>query len=501
MERAKLKQFWADLALLLVTLIWGSTFVMVKNAVSAYPVFPFLTIRFSFATVALVFFAFFRYIRQRRLTTPRPRVGGWQDAGAGILIGLFLFAGYALQTWGLRFTSASKAGFITGLSVVIVPVLSTTLLRRRPTTGSILGVCLATVGLALITLNDGLSVAAGDLFVLGCAFAFALHIVSVSAFAPKMDVLFLTIVQVATVAFASAVTSLFIGFGSTPTAALEPWPAPTPETWFAAAFTGLLATAVAFGLQTAMQRFTTPTHTAVIFTAEPVFAALFGVLLSDDVLTSQTLTGGVLIIAGMLVSEIPWSRRTAAIISRFLGPNYMAGPLLVIMGLSDPASWRQGLLWALGIGIPAMAGALFFFTRQLHKGKISDWEISNREERLQRGPIMISLITPLIPLIILRIFQGPKPLQIVFLCALVLVIFNLAITFAWKVSQHVSSLAASTTLVTAVLGIGAAPILLLIPLMAWARVKVGAHTVMQTIIGALLGALATLATLRLFGIL
>jgi len=150
--KEKWRQLRADLLLLLVTLIWGSTFVMVKDATASYPIFPFLTLRFGLATLALLL------IGWRRLPSL-----GWKGVGAGVLIGLFLFSGYALQTFGLRYTSASKAGFITGLSVAIVPVLSTLLLRRRPTRGQVLnlnkksagvrnlpagellGVCLATV--------------------------------------------------------------------------------------------------------------------------------------------------------------------------------------------------------------------------------------------------------------------------------------------------------------------------------------------------------------------
>ena len=476
----KRRQLWADLLLLLVTLIWGSTFVMVKDATASYPIFPFLTLRFGFAALALLL------IGWRRLPSL-----GWKGVGAGVLIGLFLFSGYALQTFGLRYTSASKAGFITGLSVVIVPVLSTLLLRRRPTPGAFIGVCLATVGLALLSLDHDRSIAIGDLLVLGCALSFALHIVAVSAFAPRMDPLALTIIQVATVTLASGTITLFTD---------RPWPQPGPSTWLAAGFTGVLATAVAFFAQTAMQRFTTPTHTALIFAGEPVFAALFGVLLAGDVITARGLAGGILIITGTVVSELRWSERTAKIISRFLSPHYIAGPLLLTLALGDSTPWAWGLLWATGIGLLSVVAPLLILKRELRRGGISDWYISNRKERLQPIPVLLSLVVALAPLVLLVAFHGPRLMLVGAVSALTLVVFNLMITLGWKISQHVSSIAASATLITAALGIGAAPVLLLIPLVAWARVKIGAHTVMQTVAGGVAGTTITLAALRFCGV-
>ncbi|MBN1400352.1 MAG: DMT family transporter [Anaerolineae bacterium] len=464
----------------MVTLIWGSTFVMVKDVVSSYPVFPFLTLRFAFATLALL------PLGWRRLRTL-----GWRGLGAGALIGLFLFAGYAFQTVGLRYTSASKTGFITGLYVVMVPILSASLLRERPAAKAILGVGLATVGLALLSIERDLGIARGDLLVLMCAFSFALHIVTVSAFAPKADPIALTIVQVVTVTLVSGVVALV----TEPT-----WPMPERSTWLAAGFTGILATAVAFGIQTAMQRFTTPTHTALIFTGEPVFAALFGLLWAGDVLLGRHVAGGLLIILGTLVSEIQWSNRTAMLISRFVSPHYVAVPLMLVMVLSDSIPWQQGLLWAavtatLGVAIP-----LAVWARQFRHGGISDWHVSDRRERLQPVLVLTSLFAALVPLLVLIFLGGPRSLLVVYWTVLALVIINLMITVWWKVSQHVSSIAASTALIVVALGVGAAPVLLFVPLVAWARVKLGAHTVMQTVIGGVTGITVSLLISRLSGL-
>ena len=288
------RQLSADAALLLVTLIWGSTFVMVKDAVAHFPVFSFLALRFAFAALALLPLVVLR----RR--SPRANVSQVKEAppllriSAPLLIGVALFAGYSLQTAGLRLTTPAKAGFITGLSVVIVPVIAALLLRQPPPRNAWIGVGLATIGLGLLSLTANLRVQPGDLLVLGCALAFAAHILLTGHFAPRHDPLFLTLGQVMAVAVFSGVAALIFDR-----------PAPlTRQVLFAAAFTGLLATAAAFGIQTVAQRFTTATHTALIFAAEPVFAGLFSFLLIGEVLGPRQAIGCGLILAGMVVAEV-----------------------------------------------------------------------------------------------------------------------------------------------------------------------------------------------------
>ncbi len=291
----------ADLLLLTVAAIWGGTFVMVQDAVAVYPVLTFLALRFGLASLV-----FLPLLARRRPHTVHPQGAGWATRAAallpGLLIGLMLFVGYAFQTYGLRWTTPAKAGFITGLSVVMVPIGSALFLRQRPPRAAWLGVGLATVGLGLLTLNADLRIAFGDLLVLGCAVAFAVHVLLVGHFAPRLSPLDLATGQIITVASLALGMGLLVGDG-------VPWPSPT--VWFAAIFTGLLATAFAFGAQTLAQRFTSPTHTALIFATEPAFAALFSFWLIGEQLTPRALLGCGLILAGMVAAEFRWRPRRA----------------------------------------------------------------------------------------------------------------------------------------------------------------------------------------------
>src|SRR5712691_774142 len=193
---------------------------MVKDALEAVGPLTFVALRFTLATAVLLP-ALIAY--RKRLSLELLASGG--------LAGFCLFAGYALQTTGLEYTSASKAGFITGLSVVIVPLIGTCILRQPIERWTIIGVALAVVGLALLSLREDLSIQFGDLLVLGCALAFALHILVLGAFAPKHDILALTSVQVAVAAVLNILGALWLERPSGQ-GALAVWPA--------ALFTGLL---------------------------------------------------------------------------------------------------------------------------------------------------------------------------------------------------------------------------------------------------------------------
>ncbi len=292
MELARSRQLKADISLALVTLIWGATFVAVKSAVAHMQPFTFIAVRFAAASLFLLAVSPGSLRRLNR-----------QNLGAGLLTGLFLFAGYSFQTIGLKYTTASNAGFITGLSVVLVPLLVTLTTRSWPGLFTSLGVLSATAGLALLTLGAGFSLNHGDLLILLCAVSFALQIMAVARFAPQHDPMVLAFVQITVVAAASGLAGLI----------WEPQPPVfTGEVWVGLLVTAIPATSLAFLVQTRMQQFTTPTRTAIIFASEPVFSAVFAYFLAGETLRPAAALGACLILAGMLVSELKPSAKSPA---------------------------------------------------------------------------------------------------------------------------------------------------------------------------------------------
>lgn len=289
------------LGLLTVAFVWGSTFVVVQEAVDRLPVFPFNAWRFAIAAVVLgvVVRAELRAIDRRGVIR-------------GVALGAALWAGYAFQTFGLTMTTAPKAAFITGMVVVITPLLQSLLLRRPPGAPAALGALLATAGLALLTLEGSLVPAVGDLLVLGCAFSFALHLIGLGAWSRHHPVGALATVQLATGAALHAgggAAQHAVGVGLA-------WMPPGWYVWAAIVFTAVFASSFAFFVQTSAQRLLSPTRTALILTMEPVFAWLtswgiipvlirFGVEgLTPETFGPREAAGAVLILAGMLWSEL-----------------------------------------------------------------------------------------------------------------------------------------------------------------------------------------------------
>jgi drug/metabolite transporter (DMT)-like permease len=279
-----------ELALVAVTAVWGSTFVVVRDAVAQVPPFAFIAYRFLAAALLLA------------AVRPRLAAGGPPGlVGAGAVVGVALFAGYGFQTVGLQYTTASNAGFITGLAVVITPLLGGLVLRQAPGRWPVAGALLAAVGLALLSLQR-LEVRRGDALVLGCAFAFAVHILLLGRHAPRWSSYGLAVVQLGTAGL------LALGWAAVAGDLVVPG---TAEVWVALAITSLAASAGAFLIQTRAQQAVSPTRTAVILAMEPVFAGLFGFLLAGDRLTGRGWLGAGLIVLGMLVAELGGRRPTA----------------------------------------------------------------------------------------------------------------------------------------------------------------------------------------------
>jgi drug/metabolite transporter (DMT)-like permease len=272
----------ALIALVVVTAVWGVTFVQVKDALELYPLFAFLAVRFAIASATLALPA------ARRLRSLGP-----EGLGAGLALGALLAAGYGLQTAGLARTTVSSAGFITGLYVVLTPLIALACFRQRVGLAAWVGVVAATAGLAMLSGVEAGS-ALGDALVLAGAAAYSLQIVLLERVAPRFDPLGLTLTEMLAALVGFGVIALAVGELELP----RGW-----TVWGALLVTGVFASALAFLVQTWAQRRTSATRTALAFTMEPVFAALFGYTLAGDRLGPLGWSGCAVILAGILLAE------------------------------------------------------------------------------------------------------------------------------------------------------------------------------------------------------
>lgn len=277
------RRMWVTLALVGVSAVWGGTFVMVKDAVSRYPLYGFLGLRFAIAVIAFI------VMFPRSFSLFRPGT-----VKVGVIAGLTLCAGYIFQTWGLQATSASKAAFITGMFVVITPALQALLLRRPPRPATIAGVALAVVGLWLLSGGTDGGWNVGDTRTLLCAAAYSVHMIVLGGMGRAHDARPLTLVQLATVAVFCGAIALIVERPSLPSDA---------GVWFALVITGVFASAVAFAVQTYAQRIISPTKTALILIMEPAFGGVFGWLAGES-LGIGGAVGAALILGGMVVAEL-----------------------------------------------------------------------------------------------------------------------------------------------------------------------------------------------------
>ncbi len=278
------KRSGAVFLLIIVTFFWGITFVIVKEAVEQVGVFFFLAQRFI-----LAFFILFALCLLTRRRFKRSLVK------PGLILGALLFGGYAFQTLALVYTTASNTAFLTGLNVVFVPIIGGLMFGQVITVNMKWGVLFAAVGMFLLCTNEGVSVNLGDFLGGICAVCISLHIIFTGKYARRSDIFWLTTLQIGTVGFLSSVISLFYEGN------IFIW---HPEILWALIICVLFATIFAFLVQTSMQRFTSPTHTALIFCMEPVFAAIYAYIMIDEKLGLKGIAGAALILTGMVISQI-----------------------------------------------------------------------------------------------------------------------------------------------------------------------------------------------------
>ena len=283
----------ATLGLLAMTAVWGSTFVLIKHVVDRMPVPDFLAVRFTVAAIAM-FALFHRHVAR----LPR------RQLGRGVVLGTLYGLGQLLQTWGLAMIAPSVSGFVTGMYVVFTPILATLLLRQRMPLAVWLAVGLATLGLALLSLN-GFSVDMGVWLTLASALLYGLHIVALGQWSRAEEAFGLSAVQMAVIALICLLATTGHGGPVLP---------PDRNAWVAVLYMALVAGAGAMLMQTWAQAHLPAARAAIVMTTEPVFAAAFAVAFGSDVLTWRMLCGGGLVLAAMYLVELaPRRTKTGAL--------------------------------------------------------------------------------------------------------------------------------------------------------------------------------------------
>lgn len=283
MDRTKKQVLFADLGLLLVALLWGAGFLFTKRGLDYITPLWMMSMRFVGATIimSIVFYKNFRKISK-------------SDLKAGLIIGIFLYIAFATQTIGLQYTSISNQAFLTATNVVFVPFLVWVVYKKAPDKFAFIGAALATVGIGLITLKEGLHLNVGDMWTLACAVFFAGHIVSIGFFAKDKDPIALTIVQFAVAAVLSLVSALM----------MEPLPAKIgSEAMLSVGYMVLASTLLAFLLQNICQKYTPSTHASLILSLESVFGTLVAVVFEGEMFNLQMAFGCITVFAAILLIE------------------------------------------------------------------------------------------------------------------------------------------------------------------------------------------------------
>jgi drug/metabolite transporter (DMT)-like permease len=294
-----MKKYTGEGALLLNTLIWGGTFALIKNAFNDISPLLFLGIRFSLATLILLPFVFSRLKITNRKTI-----------FAGIILGLFYFSGFATQSLGLNITTATKSGFITGTFVIFIPILQLIIERRKPKWYNLVSVFLVLIGLIMLSSKGdnvfdfikqlGADFNFGDLLTLVCALLFAFQVVYVDVYTKKYDYLPMVFVQLLIAGLGGFIFSFIFSVSGLETVRFVVNLNVISSILFTAIFASILATVI----QLKYQKIVTPTKAGIIFSIEPIFAAIFAYFLLSEKISNFGLVGCVLIFFGLIVSEI-----------------------------------------------------------------------------------------------------------------------------------------------------------------------------------------------------
>ena len=279
-----MKKWLAVAGLILVTVIWGGGFVASDMALGSMQPFQIMAVRFFLAAVLMGI-----------ISAGSLKGVEWEEARAGILMGIALYAAFSLQIIGLQYTTPSKNAFLTALNVVIVPFIAFVILKKRIGPKGILGAVMSVFGVALLSLNGDLSLGLGDGLTLLCAVGFAFQIFFTSEFVKRYRATVLNFVQMAT-AFVLSAASLLIS-GQTTFAV-------TAQGWLSVLYLGVVSTTICYLLQTACQKYVDETKAAIILSMESVFGTLFSIVILHEVITPRMVAGCAIILAAVIISNL-----------------------------------------------------------------------------------------------------------------------------------------------------------------------------------------------------
>lgn len=294
-----MKKYTAEAILILVTLIWGATFVIIKVALNDISPMTFVATRFLIASIIL--FPFYLKIRKRFNKT---------ITLSGILLGTMFFLGFATQTIGLKYTSATKSGFITGTFVIFTPIFQLLFEKKRPSKGNLFGVVLVLAGLIFLSskgnsildifheIGEGFNI--GDFFTLLCAIFFAMYLVYLDILTKKFEFFPLVILQVGSTAVLGIIFTIGLSMFNTEVITISI----SKNLIFALLYTSILATIVSTTLQTKFQKYLTPTKVGIILSFEPIFSAITAFIILNERISRFSFLGGLFIFTGLLVAEL-----------------------------------------------------------------------------------------------------------------------------------------------------------------------------------------------------
>ena len=278
-----------------ISLIWGSTFIVTKKIVEIFDPITFIFLRFAVATILLMIICIPLYKKMNRILL--------RD---GVILGFTLFIIFFFQTLALKMATATEVGFLTGLYVLFVPVLSAVFLKKYPHIFSWLGVVLSTAGMVMISYRADIGISVGQIFGIINAFFIGVQILLTDVYSRKHNVVLLTLLQIGTVCVCSGAYSYM--FGTNQLEIMD-----NSYVIFAILALGVFATVVCFFLQTAMQKYTTPTKAAIMFTLEPISSGFFSFLIGGEILSGRQYVGAALIIFAILVAEVGTAMRHARV--------------------------------------------------------------------------------------------------------------------------------------------------------------------------------------------